>query len=112
MRGPGPPVQKDAAMFKAVLSLPRTVWFVGLISLVNDSASEMIYPLVPLYLAPVLMAMPRRADRRSIHQRQDHAALFVPIHLGDARLQGFEPAPLQLFGADLTNEADLARYGI
>lgn len=46
-------------MFKAVLSLPRTVWFVGLISLVNDSASEMIYPLVPLYLAPVLMAGPR-----------------------------------------------------
>jgi len=32
---------------------------IGLISLVNDSASEMIYPLVPLYLASVLMAGPR-----------------------------------------------------
>ncbi len=46
-------------MFRAMLSLPRTVWLIGLISLLNDSASEMIYPLVPLYLASVLMAGPR-----------------------------------------------------
>lgn len=46
-------------MLKAIWSLPRTVWFIGLISLVNDSASEMLYPLVPLYLASVLMAGPR-----------------------------------------------------
>ncbi len=59
MKGLGPSVQKDSTMFKAVLGLPRTVWFIGLISLVNDSASEMIYPLVPLYLASVLMAGPR-----------------------------------------------------
>jgi MFS family permease len=46
-------------MFRAIFSLPRTVWLIGLISLLNDSASEMIYPLVPLYLASVLMAGPR-----------------------------------------------------
>lgn len=46
-------------MWRKILSLPRTVWLIGLISLVNDSASEMIYPLVPLYLASVLMAGPR-----------------------------------------------------
>ena len=46
-------------MLRAVLSLPRTVWLIGLISLLNDSASDMIYPLVPLYLASVLMAGPR-----------------------------------------------------
>jgi len=40
-------------------SLPRTVWLLGLISLVNDSASDMIYPLVPLYLSSVLMAGPK-----------------------------------------------------
>lgn len=40
-------------------SLPRTVWLIGLISLVNDSASELLYPLIPLYLASVLMAGPR-----------------------------------------------------
>lgn len=46
-------------MLKSILSLPRTVWLIGLISLVNDSASEMLYPLVPLYLASVLMGGPR-----------------------------------------------------
>lgn len=46
-------------MFKTVLALPRTVWLIGLISLVNDSASEMLYPLIPLYLSSVLMAGPR-----------------------------------------------------
>ncbi|MBP6582001.1 MAG: MFS transporter [Chromatiaceae bacterium] len=46
-------------MLRTLFSLPRTVWLIGLISLLNDSASEMIYPLVPLYLASVLMAGPR-----------------------------------------------------
>ena len=46
-------------MIRSIFSLPRTVWLIGLISLVNDSASEMIYPLMPLYLASVLMAGPR-----------------------------------------------------
>jgi MFS family permease len=40
-------------------SLPRTVWLLGTISLLNDAASDMIYPLVPLYVATVLMAGPR-----------------------------------------------------
>ncbi len=46
-------------MWAALFKLPRTVWLIGLISLVNDSASDMVYPLVPLYLASVLMAGPR-----------------------------------------------------
>ena len=46
-------------MLKAVFSLPRTVWFIGLISLLNDSASDLLYPLIPLYLSSVLMAGPR-----------------------------------------------------
>ena len=46
-------------MFHTVRSLPRTVWLIGLISLINDSASELVYPLVPLYLTSVLMAGPR-----------------------------------------------------
>jgi hypothetical protein len=33
-------------MFKAILQLPRTVWLLGLVSLFNDSTSELIYPLV------------------------------------------------------------------
>ena len=46
-------------MIAALRSLPRTVWLLGLISLVNDSASDMIYPLVPLYVSSVLMAGPK-----------------------------------------------------
>jgi len=46
-------------MFKTILALPRTVWLIGFISLVNDSASEMLYPLMPLYLVSVLMAGPK-----------------------------------------------------
>ncbi len=46
-------------MIAAIRRLPRTVWLLGLISLVNDSASDMIYPLVPLYLTSVLMAGPK-----------------------------------------------------
>jgi MFS family permease len=46
-------------MLKTIRALPKTVWLIGLISLVNDSASEMLYPLMPLYLASVLMAGPK-----------------------------------------------------
>ena len=47
------------AVLKLLHKLPRTVWLLGLISLFNDAASDMIYPLVPLFLASVLMAGPR-----------------------------------------------------
>lgn len=46
-------------MIKNLLALPRTVWLLGLVSLFNDSTSELVYPLVPLFLASVLMAGPR-----------------------------------------------------
>lgn len=46
-------------MFKMLFALPRAVWLLGLVSLCNDTASELVYPLVPLYLASVLMAGPR-----------------------------------------------------
>ncbi|HEY9105196.1 MAG TPA: MFS transporter [Roseateles sp.] len=46
-------------MWRALLQLPRGVWLLGLVSLFNDSASELVYPLVPLYLSNVLMAGPR-----------------------------------------------------
>ncbi|WP_300454496.1 MFS transporter [Accumulibacter sp.] len=46
-------------MLQSLRELPRTVWLLGLVSFFNDSTSELIYPLVPLYLASVLMAGPR-----------------------------------------------------
>lgn len=38
-------------MLTGLRNMPRTVWLIGAISLVNDSASEMLYPLIPLYLS-------------------------------------------------------------
>src|SRR5215469_6772475 len=54
-RGP----EREGQVIAAIRSLPRTVWLLGLISLVNDAASDMNYPLVPLYLTSVLMAGPK-----------------------------------------------------
>lgn len=43
---------------KSAAPLPRTVIAVGLVSLLNDFASEMVVPLIPLLLATVLAAGP------------------------------------------------------
>lgn len=37
-------------MFK---NITRTVWFISLISLFNDFSSEMLYPIIPLYLQQI-----------------------------------------------------------
>lgn len=39
--------------------MPRTVWLLGLISLLNDTASEMVYPLLPMFVVAVLGAGPK-----------------------------------------------------
>jgi MFS family permease len=46
-------------MLQALRKLPRAVWLIGAISLINDAASDMLYPLIPLYLTSVLMAGPK-----------------------------------------------------
>jgi len=43
----------------ALRALPRSVWLLGFISLMNDASSEMIYPLLPLFVAGTLGAGPR-----------------------------------------------------
>src|SRR6476661_11020509 len=37
-------------------NIPRPVWFLGWTSLFTDAASEVIYPLLPVYLSRVLGA--------------------------------------------------------
>jgi MFS family permease len=39
--------------------LPPNVWLIGVISLLNNTASDMLYPLIPLYLSSVLMSGPK-----------------------------------------------------
>lgn len=43
-------------MIGSLRGLPGTVWVLGAISLLNDAASDLVYPLVPLFLATVLGA--------------------------------------------------------
>ncbi len=38
-------------MLNVALTLPRTVWFLGAVSFLNDAASDAIYPLLPLFFA-------------------------------------------------------------
>ena len=40
------------------MPLPRPVWMLGWVSFFTDTASEMIYPLMPLFLTRVLGAGP------------------------------------------------------
>ena len=48
-----------AGLIERLRGLPRSVWLLGAISLLNDSASEMIYPLLPLFIVGTLGAGPR-----------------------------------------------------
>lgn len=42
-----------------IRALPATVWLLGAMSLLNDTASALIYPLMPMYLVSALGAGPR-----------------------------------------------------
>src|SRR5512138_620951 len=57
---PGEPADVDAdgrwAPIAGARSIPRPVWFLGLTSLFTDAATEIIYPLMPVYLSRVLGA--------------------------------------------------------
>lgn len=46
-------------MLSGLRGLPASVWMLGAISFLNDAASDLVYPLVPLFVATVLGAGPR-----------------------------------------------------
>ena len=52
-RVPGPGRSDER---RPLFGLPRPVWLLGLTSLLTDTASEAIYPLLPIYLTRVLGA--------------------------------------------------------
>jgi hypothetical protein len=54
-------------LWRRYRGLPRNVFAIGLVSLLNDASSEIIYPLLPIFLAGSLGASARaiRHDRRS-----------------------------------------------
>jgi MFS family permease len=57
MSNPQSPIDTHQSPFATRQSqLPRPVWLLGWVSLVTDMATEMIYPLLPLFLTRVLGA--------------------------------------------------------
>src|ERR1041384_869164 len=46
-------------LWRRYRQLPRNVFAISLVSLLNDASSEIIYPLLPLFLAGALGASPR-----------------------------------------------------
>src|SRR4030095_15530522 len=54
------PVREDTSpgLWKRYTRLPRNVFAIGLVSLLNDASSEIIYPFLPLFLALTLGASP------------------------------------------------------
>jgi len=50
------PVNKTTSLWGRYRNLPRNVFAIGFVSLLNDASSEIIYPLLPVFLASVLGA--------------------------------------------------------
>src|SRR3989441_10977610 len=67
--------------------LPRQVKLLGAVSLLNDFASEMIYPLLPAFLTGVLGAGPQALG--ALDGAAELAAAFVKLAAG--RLAGRVP---------------------
>src|SRR5437879_13185759 len=71
------------APLRAAPRLPRTVKLLGAVSLLNDFASEMIYPLLPAFMTGVLGAGPQALGEL------DGAAEFAAsvVEFGAGRLE-------------------------
>ena len=51
--------ERAPSLWRRYRQLPRNVFAISLVSLLNDASSEIIYPLLPLFLAGALGASPR-----------------------------------------------------
>jgi MFS family permease len=55
----GRPDESTPGLWRRVWRLPRNVVAIGLVSLLNDASSEIIYPMLPAFLALALGASPK-----------------------------------------------------
>ena len=49
---------KTPGLWQRYRALPRNVFAIGVVSLLNDASSEIIYPLLPVFLSLTLGASP------------------------------------------------------
>ncbi len=83
--------------------LPRTVWTLAVVSLLNDAASEMIAPLLPLFLTAVLGAGP--AIVALIEGLAEATGSLVKLMAGRATDRGVAARKLIIVGYGLANLA-------
>lgn len=85
-------------------SLPKSVWLLGLTSLLTDAASEAIYPLLPVFVTTVLGG--RAVSLGLIEGTADAASSLLKVVAGRASDAFGRRRPLVIFGYAL---ASLAR---
>jgi MFS family permease len=85
----------------ARLGLPRTVVVLGLVSLVNDAASEMITPLLPVFLTATLGAGP--AVVGLVEGVAEATASLVKLLAGRLADRGFRAKRLVIAGYGTSN---------
>ncbi len=83
------------------MGLPRTVIVLSLVSFLNDAASEMITPLLPLFLTGVLGAGP--AALGLVEGVAEASASFLKIVSGRLADRGWRHKPLVVAGYTLSN---------
>jgi MFS family permease len=83
------------------VALPRTVVILGLVSLLNDAASEMITPLLPIFLTATLGAGP--AVVGLVEGLAEATASILKLLSGRLADRGVRPKVLVLGGYGLSN---------
>src|SRR5687768_3264316 len=83
--------------------LPRTVWVLAAVSLLNDSASEMIAPLLPLFLTLTLGAGP--AIVGLVEGAAEAATSVLKLIAGRLADRGVDRRKLVIGGYTLANVA-------
>src|SRR6266481_784167 len=84
--------------------LPRTIIVIGIVSLLNDFASEMVVPLIPLLLVTVLAAGPLALG--AIEGTADAVSNLLKLWVGRrSDLDGRRRKPYVVFGYLLSNIA-------
>src|SRR5215831_18479696 len=83
--------------------LPRTVVVLGFVSLLNDSASEMITPLLPIFLTSVLGSGP--AIVGLVEGLAESTASILKLVSGRLADRGIGAKALVLFGYGTSNTA-------
>src|SRR4051812_7746552 len=73
-------VESEPRLWRRLLRLPRNVFSISLVSLFNDASSEIIYPILPLFLALTLGAS--RAEIGLIEGAAESLSGFLKLFSG------------------------------